>query len=407
MRQSGKCGERPCMQGSSTRLKTGLIQVLVLNGLIAPQLVFAQAPVKAGEPEPSGEERHVYWGDVHGHTGYSDGKGTVAEYFHYARDRAKLDFVMVTDHDFGHQAPWRMPKENWQALQAQARESTVNGTFVAVAGFEWTSQPKYWSGFTNGASEKLFAGAPKFYSHKNVYFLAPADTLFSAKDAAYNTPDLLAAAVSRAGGLIHNNHPTADPDSRDQFEYDASWSSVIANTEMLADAVRYQGKTYPLRGESLVREYLNRGGRTGFVGGTDTHEGQPAARTAVLAAALTREALFEALRQRRNYAVSRAKIGMDFKINGHWMGEEIAVEGVPRITASVQGTERLAEVEVIRSGAVIHRISPEGKEVRFEWSDATFSGDSWYYLRVTQADADENGNPSRAWSSPIWVSARR
>ena len=37
-----------------------------------------------------------YWGDVHGHTIHSDGKGTVADYFQYARDVAHLDFAIVT-----------------------------------------------------------------------------------------------------------------------------------------------------------------------------------------------------------------------------------------------------------------------------------------------------------------------
>ncbi|MEW6356496.1 MAG: hypothetical protein AB1696_09230 [Planctomycetota bacterium] len=27
----------------------------------------------------------------------------------------------------------------------------------------------------------------------------------------------------------------------------------------------------------------------------------------------------------------------------------------------------------------------------------------YYYVRVTQQDTDEHGNPSHAWSSPIWV----
>jgi hypothetical protein len=31
---------------------------------------------------------------------------------------------------------------------------------------------------------------------------------------------------------------------------------------------------------------------------------------------------------------------------------------------------------------------------------------SYYYLRVIQADKDEHGNPSHAWSSPIWVRKR-
>ena len=61
----------------------------------------------AGEVSNS---RRIFWGDVHGHTAHSDGKGTLDEYFTYARDTATLDFVIVTDHDFGNGIPsWSMP----------------------------------------------------------------------------------------------------------------------------------------------------------------------------------------------------------------------------------------------------------------------------------------------------------
>jgi hypothetical protein len=52
---------------------------------------------------------HIYWGEAHGHTRISDGKGTLDDYFTYARDVAKLDFAIVSDHDFGNAHPWWMP----------------------------------------------------------------------------------------------------------------------------------------------------------------------------------------------------------------------------------------------------------------------------------------------------------
>lgn len=109
-------------------------QAILLLALLALQRVFALDQARAGGAGPSGKALRLYWGDVHGHTGASDGKGSVAEYFRYARDAAKLDFAMVTDHDFGNKAPWRMPKAYWQSLQTQARELTVDGTFVAIEG---------------------------------------------------------------------------------------------------------------------------------------------------------------------------------------------------------------------------------------------------------------------------------
>jgi len=347
---------------------------------------------------------HIYWGDVHGHTSLSDGKGSLDDFFTYARDAAKLDFVIVTDHDFGNASPWWMPREKWKLTQDTADKYTVNGKFVAIAGYEWTSQPKYWTDVGETVvSERLFPGPPKFYNHKNVYFPSRVDYIFCAKDPAYMSPDLLAEAVQKHGGLIHNAHPTAGPEGRDQFDYSFSRYAVISNTEVGADTIRYDGKIYQVNSESIVRDFLNGGGKTGFVKGTDTHEGKSAARTAVLARELSREAIFEALRNRRNYAVSNARIVLEFKINEHEMGEEIQIEDKPHIVVSVKGTNKISEVAIVRNGAIAHSINPGEDEVSFEYMDNSFEGNSYYYVRVTQVDTDEHGNRSFAWSSPIWV----
>ena len=346
---------------------------------------------------------HVYWGDVHGHTNLSDGKGSLDDFLTYARDTSNLDFVIVTDHDFGSKAPWRMPKEAWTLTQEKADAYTVPGRFVAIAGYEWSSAPKYWSGYTGKDAEPHFEGTPKFYSHKNVYFSDRIEYIFSAKDPAYMTPDLLAAAVRKAGGLAQNNHPSDNPPERDQFEYSRSNDSVIANTEMLPDVLHYEGKTYTLNTEQAICDFLNKGGKTGFVSGTDTHEGKPIARTAVLAQELTREGIFEALRHRRNYAVSNAKIVLEFSINGYEMGEEIEIEGKPRIHVNIRGTDKITEVVIIRDGALLRVFRSPMNHLRFDYVDQSFDKSSYYYLRVTQADKDEHGNPSYAWSSPIWV----
>lgn len=345
----------------------------------------------------------IAWGDVHGHTALSDGKGTLDDFFTYARDRAKLDFVIVTDHDFGNGPPWWLPTNHWHLIQSKADEYTTDGRFVAISGYEWTSQGKYWTETGTNASERLFPGPPKHYNHKNVYFSRAVDYLFSAKDPAFNTPDALAAAVRRNGGLIQNNHPDPGPEGADQFDYSpASWD-VIANTEILPDQMWWQGKRYDLQGEQIVRAYLDRGGKTGFVGGSDTHEGKASVRTAVLVRRLTRAAIFEALRQRHNYAVSGARIQIDFRINGQLMGSELELERAPRVHLDVQGTGVIRELILVRNGRVIRTVDPERPHVRLDYVDNSFEDTNYYYVRVTQADVDAYGNPARAWSSPIWV----
>ncbi len=355
---------------------------------------------------PACGQYHTYWGDVHGHSELSDGKGGPDDYFIHARDVARLDFAILTDHDFGNGRPdWSMPQETWTLIQDTADEFNADGRFVAIGGYEWTSQAKYWSGFTNGPSERLFPGDPRFYNHKNVYFPDRVEHLFSAKDPAFNHPNALAESVGRHGGLIHNNHPLSfgNSESRDQWQYAPKHSRVITNTEMGPDISHHKGRTYQLNWERDLRGILNRGCRTGFVGGTDTHEGKPAARTAVLATDLTRAGIFDALRHRRNYAISHARIGLDFRIDGHFMGEEIDVTGKPRIVVGVRGTAPIGEIVLVRNGDVIHTLRPQRQNAGFEYVDETFAGPGYYYVRVTQTDTDPHGNPSRAWSSPIWA----
>lgn len=358
--------------------------------------------------DPVLAQYHIYWGDVHGHTSHSDGKGSLDDYFTYARGVSKLDFVIVTDHDFGNGKPtWWMPKEAWLLTQDKAEEYTAAGKFIAIAGYEWTSQPKYWTEVEERrTSERLFPGLPKFYNHKNVYFAGRTKYIFSAKSPATMSPNLLAAAILKHGGLIQNNHPTAGPEGVDQWDYAPTYCSVITNTEIGADTIRYKGKTYKVDTERTVRDFLNRGGKTGFVKGSDSHEGKPAARTAVLATELTRDAVFDALRHRRNYAVSNARILLGFKIDGHNMGEEIKTAGKPKIDVEVQGTAPISEVAIVRDGAVLHSLNPGTDHLKFRYVDDSFREDSYYYLRVTQANKDEHGNLSRAWSSPIWVNSK-
>lgn len=351
--------------------------------------------------------QHIVSGDLHGHTAFSDGKGTVDDYFRYARDTAKLDFVVVTDHDFGNGPPWRMPTNHWQLTQAKADQYTINNRFVAIAGYEWTSQPKYWTDVGTNASERLFPGPPKYFNHKNVYFPSAVDYLFSAKDPAFYTPDSLAMAVREHGGLIHNNHPLAGPEGASQFAYAPENSDVIANTEMLPDALLWEGRSYAIQGEQTVRTFLNGGGKTGFVGGSDTHEGKPSPRTAVIVRRLSRTTLFAALRQRHNYAVNRDRILLDFRINSHFMGSEIQLRDAPCIRLEVRGTDEIEEVSVIRNGQIFYSVHPAARRVRLDFTDPSFQETNYYYVIVTQVNRDEHGNPSRAWSSPIWVKRLR
>jgi hypothetical protein len=88
---------------------------------------------------------------------------------------------------------------------------------------------------------------------------------------------------------------------------------------------------------------------------------------------------------------------------GHRMGEEIVTREKPQIAVSVTGAAPIAELAIIRDGSVLHRLTPGVAQIRFTYRDDSFQQSSYYFLRVIQSDTDEEGNPSQAWSSPIWV----
>ena len=62
------------------------------------------------------------------------------------------------------------------------------------------------------------------------------------------------------------------------------------------------------------------------------------------------------------------------------------------------GTAPIKEVDVIRSNQYVHKLSPNQRDVKFEYLDAAPSaGEIYYYVRAEQTDGQ------LVWSSPIWI----
>ena len=83
----------------------------------------------------------------------------------------------------------------------------------------------------------------------------------------------------------------------------------------------------------------------------------------VKAAELTREAIFDALRQRRVYAVTGDRIDLDFRCNGQTMGRELAYTPQRGLSVHVRGWDQIDRVEILRNNRVIHRDFPADRQV--------------------------------------------
>jgi len=71
------------------------------------------------------------------------------------------------------------------------------------------------------------------------------------------------------------------------------------------------------------------------------------------------------------------------------------------VVVEVKGTGPNEEIVIVRNGRVIHTLRPQKPNASFTNMDEIFASPSYYYVRVSQIDADEHGNHSHAWSSPI------
>jgi hypothetical protein len=149
------------------------------------------------------------------------------------------------------------------------------------------------------------------------------------------------------------------------------------------------------RFEWLLEDALQHGYKVGFVANSDGHKGRPGAShpgastfgaygglTCVLAESLTRDAVFEAIRERRCYATTAAqRIHVELAVNGLPMGAEGRADGTVRIVGRVVGTAPLERVDVFRGLEIIHSLSPydrtsvEGsKRYRIAWAGSRVRG---------------------------------
>jgi hypothetical protein len=366
----------------------------------------------------------IYWGDIHGHSVISDGIGTPEAYYEYARDVAALDICAITDHDV-HPEP--ITDKEWKRTKDAARDFYDPHRFVTFLAYEWTAG-------------EYFTGGPDS-GHHCVYFLDRYDEAkhYLCSDPATDTLEKLWAKYE-GWNVITIPHHTAVNDRTFWYGWGArndamqplveiysTWgSSELSSKRKNTRPIKRYGGMAPKGSGKTVQEALAQGFRLGFTGGGDGHDGRPgdsnshigdpplfATRsgihegnlysgglTAVLAGELTREGVWDALKKRRTYATTGARILVDFTVNGRTMGEEVTLsrKDDPVLKLYTAGTGRIRKIDIIRNNREIYSSAPKSSEAKLTFVDRERKGGVFfYYIRVLQ----EDGN--MAWSSPIWI----
>jgi hypothetical protein len=114
---------------------------------------------------------------------------------------------------------------------------------------------------------------------------------------------------------------------------------------------------------NTFRAFLRKGIRAGVVASSDDHLGFPGAYgegvAGVYASDLTRQALFDALWNRRTIAVTGDRIDLRFLMNGQWMGSMVPATADRTLEVSVAAPDEIERVEIVKNDRTFHRFFPE------------------------------------------------
>jgi len=330
----------------------------------------------------------LYFGDLHAHDLNSQAEGYTADVYRWAVEDKRLDFlaVPVQVHSY-------LDNDKWLAAKLLNETYLDEGRFVTLLSFEWQHS---------------------HYGDKVVHYLGGDAPYLPIDDARYATPMGLYEAVRGADALVVSHHPGY---ALDLHVPGTDWAAMETDVDRLVELWSMHGSSEghdagdrPLVGarrEEGVLAGLRKGLRFGFTAGSDTHSGRPGGSAkeprpywgglcAVWADELTRRGLFEALRARRTYALTGARIALRFTVNGAAMGSEVSMSAERRLAAEVHGTCAIAKVELMRDGEVLHQERPGADACVVEFEDRS-EAPSFYHCRVTQADGH------LAVCSPVWV----
>ncbi len=337
----------------------------------------APVPKPAPLPAPVDGNYNVYFGNLHSHTGFSDGVDVPDVAYNYAKNTANIDFLAVTEHTnlIDSNFAWDKSLE-WRDTQLSAVRNTTNGSFVGLTGSEST----WYTGF----------------GHMNIFnapfFISQYDTTYNDVANYYNLIKQYPASINQW------NHPWND-DFYGFTPYDADVDKVLYLMEVPA-----RPRVGPST-ESFYIRALDMGWHIAPSGNQDNHEADwgtyNTVRTAVLAKNLTQEHIYDAIRAYRVYSTTDVNMKVIYKINGNIMGSTLSSPSTLNFSVSAIDPDvgdNISRIEVYTDGG-IQAGSADFSSNNVNWTSFSITNDTnkYYFLKVIQADGQY------AITAPIWT----
>jgi hypothetical protein len=317
-----------------------------------------------------------FFGNLHAHTGNSDGEGTPADAFAMARDVAGLDVMAVTDHLEQLYTLLGLPSDEYPACLATAEEYTADGEFVALCGYE------YGSGFGLAGST----------GHNVVLFN---ELLFPMVQLDFH--DFYQSVIDCPTCITEFAHPGDEAGMTwNAFEYDAG---VDENMNLFD--FKGNGDTW-----SLYFQALDAGWHVSPAHDQDNHSANwgtaDDARSGFYMSALTVDALYAAMRERRTFMTHNKDAALRLVADATcWMGSILT--GYSSLSVEAEATDAdpgdgYATLELFGpGGSLVASTSCGGTETCAIDDTIDVASPTYVVARAMQIDGDV------LVSAPIWV----
>ncbi len=342
------------------------------------------------------EGLEVLYGDPHVHTNLSDGTESPDFALRYARDVADLDWCCITDHAETLAGSGSDTIEYYRSLPGKYDDP---GLFCVLFGYEWTSNK---------------------HGHRNVYTTDNNIPLLPSNDPSYSGIEMLWDGLSGYDVITVVHHPMiwsdiwwkhTNPGVETCVEFYSKWGLSLTD-----------GNERPLpdpRPANGVYVALAEGGlRYGLMAGTDSHMSRPGSvlgespqegaieysqpgLTGVWATSHSREAIYDALKNRHCYGMTGTRVMLQFSVNDHIMGSEISASDPPSLIFRASCEILIQQVTLLKIHAQaideIEEYHPDALEIEGSFVDIGFTDDAAYFIRVDLENTD------MALSTPVWV----
>ena len=352
-----------------------------------------------------------YFGQLHSHTQYSDGAGSLESALDYVKnlpESANVDFVAFTDHSnyfdksgaanpegalYDMTKATEYSQQTWKSYKdAVAAFNAENaGSMVAIAGFEMT-----WSG---GPGHINTFNTPGIVSRNNT-------TLNNkTKDAGLQAYYKLLSQTEGVNSISQFNHPGTTFGNFIDFGY---WDAVVDTRMYMVEVGNGEGQIgaggyYPSYEQYIMA--LDKGWHVAPTNNQDNHKGRWGnandARDVILTDDFTEDGIYAALRARRMYATEDKNLDLDYTVNGNMMGSIIDVPAKLNFEISFNDPDRtdsIAKVElVVNSGKVAYTWDSAADLAKGSVSVELAPEYTYYFVRVTEGDGD------LAVTAPVWV----